>query len=266
MINQTIAEKYGNNLVNISEELLSVKPELGMHEKFTKILIQHKFVFGEDYKHKITSYFRAIFKNISCNSKLIYPKVNYNNPGITIGKYGIGIKYGSKADVVVNYDDIMLLIERHKDKVIEGLNNHRKWGKAEEFEKFVKIISLSELIKDLSIPLKKPVSIIDRLGEYNKYSFIKIPIVSLKFHTIHSESEGLNISCIRADKDNDIYLEKMNIYKYPENTLNHFLFEDQIKYLCDTFEKIIIQHAKNQNLIFKKLNREFGKYIMASKL
>ena len=266
MINQKIAEEYTQKLIEITEKLTNIDTHECIHKKFVDILNNQGFIYGDDFKDKITSYFRAIFKNISCNSKTIYPKVDYYNPGITIGTYGIGVKRSMKADVVMYYDDIKDLIEVHKDKVIEGLTNHRKYKKAEEFEKFIKIISLAEPTENFTIDFKKSVDIIYKYTESSYYKFVKISIGALSFNTSNYE---IYIQCVPNYNDiniKNIPLEKLENDKYPENVLNHFLFGDQLNYMYKKFEDLIIKKTKVQKKVLKELDNNFGKYIMALKL
>jgi hypothetical protein len=155
------ALKLINQLAEINKDFSKICDEkYYLGDEFSEILRRHEIYSNGEVLGKILKYFVATFKNISSNSVLLWKDNTDSRESITLGKYGFGIREYRQARPVEVLDDYQALM-RHKDIVINKLEQKRKWNKADEFKVFADI-DINDFYKALSmtIPLKTPVNII----------------------------------------------------------------------------------------------------------
>lgn len=222
-----------------------------------------KSIENNEIDNKLVSYFMNIFKNISTNSVMIVQGTN-NDDSITIGNYGIGIRENKQARPVRSIYQISELNKR-REEVIKGLNNVRKWKKAEDFALFMDIFDeYQKLDRYYTLKLPETIKVI-KVDTWNEFNITRIDADIIIYTPINndisiSDSNGDNITCINYRNSN---ISDVNSLAQSLNYMALDKYHDLIK---DHIKKSLINNRDMCKVILDKLESNFGKYFMVNEL
>jgi len=246
-------------IAKINKEISTINKEdyYYLGNEFIDILQRNNIIGNKEVLNKVMGYFRATFENLSSNSVLLY---NNGRESITIGKYGFGIRNYRQAKPVINFYNYQKLM-KHKDNIIEKLNNKRKWNKADEFKIFSELdFDSFDSNHSVEIPLKKPVAILineDTSTETILADKLSVNVLGVKTVILYLKTkEGL----VEIENPKHIFTDdKISL-------LSNYILSDQLTHILGIFEKEIKEKSIKQKEILDILEKNFGKYIMMNNL
>jgi len=257
---QKKSEECINSLVEIYEYSQKLDNDLSLKHKFLEMINSYGMLDRNKYINTLMKYFNAIFMDISSNSTIL----SNGKPTITLGRYGIGIRTYRQAKPLNSYNDISFYLLKYNDsgiydRIVEGLKSRKKFNKAEEFEKIIELFKIIDCDKDFkfNIELDKPVNIIMSSPIFKK----------LECNKISFEYNNDRILLKTTNNNNEYYfINSIKECYNHEEVFNNFLLDEQLESIFKKFSKMVNEVKQKQDIVLKKLEKEFGRYIMALSL
>ena len=260
-MDQSKAEQYVCWYTEIRKSVNESNTSDWVGNRFIDIVNKYGYLSSTDMEKTVMNYFSNIFSDLFSNSVLLVKDDGnrYEREYITAGRYGFGIRENKQAKPVSNYSQVLIL-NKHKDKIITALNNRRKWNKAEELVKF---FNLTEKIKfdsynQKTIGLGKDIKTFDGHGKLCNMSFIRIVIPN---------NDEVRIALNNDDSHEYIYINEFaGDDRTFSSVLSNYLLSSQMPDILKSFEDFIKEKSEEQKMILSELDKEFGRFIMCNKL
>lgn len=244
-----------------------------LNKKLLQVVSRNNLHTGDDMGKLFTKYFLATFKNVTTDTRVLVKTKSYQGD-ITCGRFGFGIREHVQSSQIAHISGILEILFKNRGDVVDGLDKHKRWVKADEFDKFMDLLVNRYLFGpiELDIKLPRPATIIDDRHRLCVATDLRIHYSQHKsiacFARVRSGvdkrvSDSVQVG-VRYDRDDDDYYGRGNS-EYSA-VLSNYALSDQFDQILVEFEKVVRDLCKAQQDMLQKLDDDFGKYVLAESL
>jgi len=130
---------------------------------------------GSGKGDEIYKVFKAIFQNMCAKTIDVHPHKDYNNPGVTVGKFGFGLKHNKVSRKVESVGGMMTVVKFATEISAELRKYHHMIKWAVKLDLFVSLLPGEWIFKshDARLELQQPV-LIPSYSDFEIGKFVKL--------------------------------------------------------------------------------------------